>query len=258
MMKKMKIKKKEKIKKGEFKECKTLKELIQKFPNLVQHIENSTEFDKTLTDNFIRLNKIIKNNISNYFELNNKKSKDEPDKISEKIMNFFMSNIYDKLFNSQIQEKDHTFYKKCVSFSWIELKDLIGENNLILDNFLPIIIQYINEIETARTPKKKLELISQIKRVINDTYIFNNGKPIMEVDEYLPSFAFALIKAKPKKAISNLNFIKVFFDSSKEQSVTFFESAIQFVSNLNYDQLKDISKEEFEKKINEVNNNSNI
>ena len=80
----------------------------------------------------------------------------------------------------------------------------------------------------------------------------------MEVDEYLPSFAFALIKAKPKKAISNLNFIKVFFDSSKEQSVTFFESAIQFVSNLNYDQLKDISKEEFEKKINEVNNNSNV
>ena len=78
----------------------------------------------------------------------------------------------------------------------------------------------------------------------------------MEVDDYLPSFSFALIKAKPKKAVSNLNFIKVFFDSSKEQSVTFFESAIQFVSNLNYDQLKDISKEEFEKKTNEVNNNS--
>ena len=227
---------------------------------MVQHIENSTEFDKTLTDNFIRLNKIIKNNISNYFELNNKKSKDEPDKISEKIMNFFISNIYNKLFNTSddIKEKDHNFYQKCFSCSWIELKDLIGENNLILDNFLPIIIQYINEIETARTPKKKLELITQIKRVINDTYIFNNGKPIMEVDEYLPSFAFALIKAKPKKAISNLNFIKVFFDSSKEQSVTFFESAIQFVSNLNYDQLKDISKEEFEKKINEVNNNSNV
>ena len=171
-------------------------------------------------------------------------------------MNFFMSNIYDKLFNSQIQEKDIKFYKKCVSFSWIELKDLIGENNLILDNFLPIIIKYIEEIETARTPKKKLELISQIKRVINDTYIFNTGKSIMEVDEYLPSFVFALIKAKPKKAISNLNFIKVFFDSSKEQSVTFFESAIQFLSNLSYDQLKNISKEEFEKKSNQVNNNS--
>ena len=249
-------KRKEKFKKNEFIKCKTLKELITNFPSFDLNLDNSTEFDKTFCDNFIRLNKKIKNNISEYFEINNKKSKDEFEKINEKIMNFFMSSIYDQLFKSQIQEKDHKFYQKCVSCSWIELKDLIGENNLILDNFLPIIIKYIDEIETARTPKKKLELISQIKRVINDTYIFNNGKPIMEVDDYLPSFSFALIKAKPKKAVSNLNFIKVFFDSSKEQSVTFFESAIQFVSNLNYDQLKDISKEEFEKKTNEVNNNS--
>ena len=248
-------KRKEKIKKSEFTKCKTLKELINEFPSFISYIDNSAEFDKTFTENFIKLNKKIKNDISKYFNLN-KKTIDESEAINEKIMNFFMSNIYDKLFNSQIQEKDHTFYKKCVSFSWIELKDLIGENNLILDNFLPIIIKYIEEIETARTPKKKLELISQIKRVINDTYIFNTGKSIMEVDEYLPSFVFALIKAKPKKAISNLNFIKVFFDSSKEQSVTFFESAIQFLSNLSYDQLKNISKEEFEKKSNQVNNNS--
>jgi hypothetical protein len=169
-------------------------------------------------------------------------------------MDFFMSNIYENLFNNEIQENDHNFYKKCVSCSWIELKDLIGENNLILDNFLPISISYIKEIEIARTPKKKLDLITSIKRVISDTYVFNTGKPILEVDEFLPSFAFALIKAQPKKAYSNLNFIKVFFDSSKEQSVTFFESAIQFIMSLDHTKLKNISENDFEIKCQKLNN----
>ena len=52
------------------------------------------------------------------------------------------------------------------------IKRFNRRNNLIFDNFLPIIIKSIDEIETERTPKKKFELISQIKRVINDTYIF--------------------------------------------------------------------------------------
>ena len=165
-----------------------------------------------------------------------------------------MSNIYDKLFDPEIEENDHKFYQKCVSCSWIELSDLIGKNNLILDNFLPITISYIKEIEIARTPKKKLSLINQIKRVISDTYVFNTGKPIIEVDEFLPSFAFALIKAKPKKAVSNLNFIKVFYDYSKEQAVTFFESAVQFLTTLDYSKLKDISEEDFKKKCEDINN----
>ena len=249
-------KKKEKSKYNDYTLCKTIKELIEKFPILTSYISrrvNETEFDGIFSNNF----KVLKNKIKKYipFYFNIKKEKDL-EIINEKIMDFFMSNIYDKLFNTEIEEKDHNFYKKCNSCSWIELKDLIGENNLILDNFLPISISYIKEIEIARTPKKKLDLITSIKRVISDTYIFNTGKPIIEVDEFLPSFAFSLIKAKPKKSVSNLNFIKVFYDSSKEQSVTFFESAIQFLSNLSYDQLKNISKEEFEKKSNQVNNNS--
>ena len=249
---KKKEKQKNKVQKqNEVESCGTIKELIEKFPNFITYISsrnNESEYDKQFSENFTYLNKKIKGYIPYYFKNNKKKLNEEIEGINDKIMSFFMSNIYDKLFTSEIQENDHKFYQKCVSFSWIELKDLIGENNLILDNFLPISIQYINEIEIARTPKKKLNLIAKIKRVISDTYLFNTGKSIIEVDEFLPSFAFALIKAQPKKAISNLNFIKVFYDSSKEQSVTLFESTIQFIENLEYSKLKNISKEEFENK----------
>ena len=245
-------KKKDKLKYNDYILCKTIKELIEKFPSFTSYIStrvNETEFDKTFSDNFIILKNKIKNHIQKYFN-----SKQDLETINEKIMDFFMSNIYENLFNNEIQENDHNFYKKCVSCSWIELKDLIGENNLILDNFLPISISYIKEIEIARTPKKKLDLITSIKRVISDTYVFNTGKPILEVDEFLPSFAFALIKAQPKKAYSNLNFIKVFFDSSKEQSVTFFESAIQFIMSLDHTKLKNISENDFEIKCQKLNN----
>ena len=244
-------KKKDKSKNNEYIFCKTIKELIDKFPNFADYIStrvNEVEFDNIFSDNFIILKNKIKKYSSKYF--NNEL---ESEIINEKIMDFFMSSIYDKLFKNDFQENNHNFYQKCVSCSWIELKDLIGENNLILDNFLPISISYIKDIEIARTPKKKLDLITSIKRVISDTYVFNTGKPIIEVDEFLPSFAFSLIKAKPKKSVSNLNFIKVFYDSSKEQSVTFFESAIQFIISLDHTKLKNISQEEFEKRCQEIN-----
>ncbi len=145
-------KKKDKLKYNDYILCKTIKELIEKFPSFTSYIStrvNETEFDKTFSDNFIILKNKIKNHIQKYFN-----SKQDLETINEKIMDFFMSNIYENLFNNEIQENDHNFYKKCVSCSWIELKDLIGENNLILDNFLPISISYIKEIEIARTPKK--------------------------------------------------------------------------------------------------------
>ena len=246
-------KKKEKIKLIDFKQCEKIKDLIENFPSFISYIKsrnNIIEFDKDFPENFINLSNIIQKYIPREFEGTNQ----ELEIINEKIMDFFMSNIYDKLFDPEIEENDHKFYQKCVSCSWIELSDLIGKNNLILDNFLPITISYIKEIEIARTPKKKLSLINQIKRVISDTYVFNTGKPIIEVDEFLPSFAFALIKAKPKKAVSNLNFIKVFYDYSKEQAVTFFESAVQFLTTLDYSKLKDISEEDFKKKCEDINN----
>ena len=85
-----------------------------------------------------------------------------------------MIKLYDKLFPKKANDDDERFYQQCLRLSWIEPKHLKQEN-LFIDNFLPITNDYFEQINNEKSAVGKLEILSKIFDAINNVIIFNKG-----------------------------------------------------------------------------------
>ena len=87
---------------------------------------------------------------------------------------------------------------------------------------------------------------------MNNTIKFCSGKNEEPEKEELSSiFEYIIIKAQPKRMISNINYIKCFIDEKTLREKKIFlqmESAKNFILNITNRQLN-ISEEEFDKNI---------
>ena len=83
--------------------------------------------------------------------------------INNKIFDYVMEKIYDKIYPLEPDEMDNLIYKNCILLSWVEPKHIIeGKINYTYDNFLTEIFRYFNKIEKEKSPRKKLINLSQI------------------------------------------------------------------------------------------------
>ena len=107
-------------------------------------------------------------------------------------------------------------------------------------------------IDTAKSVNDKLNCISNAHNTMNNTIKFSSGEnQDAGQDELTPIFQYIIIKAQPKRMISNINYIKCFLDdknliSKKGFLLSQMELATNFILNITHKQLK-ISEEEFEK-----------
>ena len=112
----------------------------------------------------------------------------------------------------------------------------------------------IKEMNEKKTCYEKLNCISEIYNTINNTIKFSTGKnEDAGADDLAPIFQYIIIKSKPERFFSNINFIKCFIRPIKKRGIygfllTQLEFAAQFINNIDHTKVK-LSEEEFKKKM---------
>ena len=241
--------------------CNTIIDFINKFPPLIYYQEKQglnlfeleNEFNLPLKlENYFNL---IKDAILRYKFFSEIKNKNI---IYFKITSYIMSKIYDKIFPRDPEFEDIKIYHNSVRLSWIEPSDLIGNNNYNFDNFLPETKELLDKIENEKTPLGKINYFNDLYNKTKNIIQFNNenGK-LFGIDDLLPIFQYAIIKAQPSRLYSNFKYInmymnKEFKNGQYDHLVSQINVIGEFIKNVSYENFNGITQEQFIKKCNDA------
>ena len=236
--------------------CRTIKIFTKKFPDLVK---TQISYDKTLTemDEEMKLNE----NLQKYFNIIKKKIEKEQKnadenellEINNKIYDYVMEKIYEKIFPVEPDPEDNLIFRKCFLLSWVEPKHFIGnKKNYVFDSFLPDVIEFFGKLDKEKSPRIKFIYMKKIFVAINDVLRFNGKEGEAGVDDQMPILNYSFIKAKPQHISSNYKFMNIFIGKNRNRSegsqLTQISGICEHVMNLTYDQLNGVTKEEFDEK----------
>ena len=182
--------------------------------------------------------------------------------INEKIYDYVMTKIYDKLYPPESDTLDNLIFSKCIILSWTEPKNFIkGKKNYVYDSFLPDVIYYFKKIDIEKSPRKKLLNMSNIFKSISNLEDFNNaeGKKDIGVDDQMPILNYSFIKAQPLRIYSNCKYMDLYIGdkSSKEEGSQLSQlmGICMYVKDLNYNSLLDVTEEEYQIKCSKAASN---
>ena len=190
-----------------------------------------------------------------YIESNDEKGKEnELQEFTNKIEEHIMIKIYKYVFPKEQLEMDIKFYEKTKLLNWITPENL-DIQNLYEKQLEPALIS-LKKMDRAPSVFAKINCLNEAHKNINNNIKFSSGKnENAGTDDLTPIFQYIVIKAHPKRAFSNINYIKCFLNKTQGQSnflLSLLESAIHFILNIQPDCLNKINKEEFDQNINKA------
>ena len=240
----------------ERKTCSTIESFGNKFPNIEMARKNNFpetqlfeyEEELNLTEELNNYFNIIKEHLIK--RMNYDESQSEFETILNKIYDYIMEKIYEKIYPSEPFIEDNLIFAQCILVSWVEPQHLIkGRNNYIFDSFLPDVINYFEKIEKEKSPRKKLENMVNIFVSIENVVKFNGDNKDIGVDDQLPILNYAFIKAHPFPMYTNCKYMELFLGSKKYRLegnyLTQLFTICKFIENLSAKDLFDVSEEKF-------------
>lgn len=243
----------------------TIKSFTKNFPNIILRTgslnDNITIFEvlKELEVPKIigKYLKIIKNKI---YSLKLFSSEEEYNNINNKIYDFIMDKLYDKIYPLVPSDNDLKIYNNCLKLNWTEPKHYIkGKTNFVLDSFLPDILYDFKHIHKQKSPRKKIIYMRNLFKCINNIGKLNGiDKDNFGIDEEVSILTYSFIKAQPIYIDTNCNYMELFVekDGENDSFLTQLKVMCKFVEEINYSKLNGVTLDEFTKKtkINEENN----
>ena len=236
--------------------CKTIKSFTKKFPDLVK---NQQLYDRTLDDMEEEMK--ITEKLTLYFDIvkkhiekNQKISDDnEMTEINNKIYDYVMEKIYEKIYPIEPDPQDYQIFRRCVLLSWAEPKHFIAKKtNYVFDSFLPDVIDFFGKMDKEKSPRIKFIYMKKIFGAINDVLRFNGGDGSSGVDDQMPILNYAFIKARPQHISSNCKYMNLFIGKNRNRAegsqLTQLSGICEHVVNLTYNQLNGVKEEEFNEK----------
>ena len=236
--------------------CPTIESFGKKFPDLGNYLKkNFPELDQFEFEEELNLVEELKNYFSIIKEHLTKKleyeeSQTEYEIITNKIYDYIMEKLYDKIYPSEPNIQDNVIFTQCILLSWVEPKHLIKEkNNYLFDSFLPDVINYFDKIDKEKSPRKKLENMVNIFLSIGNVVKFNGENKDIGVDDQLPILNYAFIKARPFPIYTNCKYMELFIGSKKYRLegnyLTQLFTLCKFISDLGANDLFNVSEEQF-------------
>ena len=233
--------------------CGTIKSFTKRFPNIAKY---QVLIEKSLTDmeNDLKLTQKLENyfNIVKDYLMSKNSSvynlvgTKEFDNISTKIYDYVMEKLHDKIFPKEADPSDNKIYNQCKEFSWIEPKNLIkSKTNFVFDSFLPDVIDYFKEIDTQKSPRKKLFYMSKIFQSISNVVKFSGGGS-SGVDDIMPILNYSFIKAQPPHMSSNYKYMVLFLGEKKNKEegnqLAQLSGICSFIENMTINKLYGVTK----------------
>ena len=236
------------------KSCKTIKSFTNTFPDLnrcalvanetksVFDIQKELNVPKEIDAFFT----IIKNHLTNVRKIKDEK---ELNLIYNKIYDHVWSKIYSRLYPNKFDIMDMSLQQKFTLYSWVEPYHFIKDNNYNFELILPKIVNYFNNINIEKSPRKKIMNMNFIFEAINTLLEFNQDKINIGVDNQMPLLNYVFIKAKPKNIFTNCEFMGLYSGDKirkKEGNyLTQLKSIRDFTLSLTHNKLFNITIDEF-------------
>ncbi len=199
----------------------------------------------------------INERINDYLEIIKEKirlMKNESDKnnkninYEDKIRDYIMNKIYEKIYPPEFDDKDNEIYKKASCLFWLEPISVVGKD-YIYDNLMPDISNEFEQINIAKTPDRKYKCILKIMEYVKSLIKFNEGldKEIGE-DDITPVLTYVFIKANPLRIFTDLEFIKIFLNKKDDPNIVNIEKTYYYLLESKPKDFN-ITEEEYRKKV---------
>ena len=241
------------------KTVKTIEKFTKDFPNLNEYKYSKENAGEKI--NIFEWQKMldIPNKMNNFFNdikqyLKNKvKNENELNIINDKIYDYVMSRIYDKIYPKVRNILDVEIFENTCKLSWIEPENIIKEKiHYDFDFVLPDINKYFNLIRNEKSPRKKLINLNNIFVSITKLIKFAKGDVSIGLDDQIPLLTYCFIKSKPWGIYTDCSFMQLYIGNKKNKSednqLTQLLSNIDFIKKVKYSSLYNVSESEYNEK----------
>ena len=238
---------------------KTIENFIKDFPNLNQYKLNKYNSKEKINIFEFQEEINLPNKIISYFTIiyqylkNKVKNENELDLINDKIYDYFMSRIYDKIYPKVKHKLDEQIFLNTCKLSWVEPENIINEEvNYDFDLVLPDINKYFNLIRNEKSPRKKLNNLNNIFISIKKLIQFTKGDSFEGVDDQFPLLTYCFIKSRPWGIYTDCNFMQLYIGNNKDKiensELAKLLSICNFIKEVKYNSLYNINENEFNEK----------
>jgi hypothetical protein len=238
-----------------YKACRNVEQFVKYFPNLVklQQIKHFVLFDEI---NNMEVTKRINEYIDFISEKINKKdfSSDEHKIIKEKLYDFILSKLYDKLYPQNPDTTDLNILNTCKKLSWTEPKHFIEDvkdNNydIFMDDIKQLFMKLLNE----KSPRKKRIIIKEIFQTIAKVITFNDQANKSGADDNVNILLYIFIKIQPKMIKTDIDYINLFFKDGlglEDQQLSQLITVCNILGDFKAKYLIGVSEDEYVKNCN--------
>ena len=237
------------------KTCRNVEQFIKYFPNFVklQQIKHFILFDEI---NNLEIPKKINDYIDFISEKIDKKDfyAEEQKVIKEKIYDFILSKLYDKLYPKSPDTTDINILNTCKKLSWTEAKHFIEDvkdNNY--DIFMDDIRQLFMKLQKEKSPRKKIIIIKEIFQTISKVITFNDQAKKSGADDNINILLYIFIKIQPKMIRTDIDYINLFFKDNfglEDQQLSQLITVCNILGDFKTKYLIGVSEEEYIKNCN--------
>ena len=180
----------------------------------------------------------INKKINDYFEIIKEKIslvKNESDKNNKiiiyenKIKDYIMTKIYEKIYPPKPEDKDNEIYKKTMYLSRVDPYSIV-EKDYIYDTLMPDIVNEFKKINIVKSPYRKYNCILKIVGYVKSLIKFNEGlDKEVGADDTAPAFHYILIKSHPFRIYTDIEFIKLFLKNKNDFDLNSMELAYSYI-----------------------------
>ena len=203
----------------------------------------------------------INQKLNDYFKIIKEKvkiivKKDKKKIYIEKIEDYIMNKIYEKIYPPEPDDKDSELFKKSMQLSWVEPHYFV-KKDYIYDNLLPDILNEFKQINIVKTPNRKYKCIINIFEYIKSLIKFNEGldKENIGADDVIPVLSYIFIKAHPFRIFTDLEFIKIFLKNEYDYEINQIQSIFDLLNSCTSKSFN-LTPEEYNKRCIEASNDN--
>ena len=235
-------------------------QLLLKYINEdIENGEPTHQLYKAFEDYKNLLKESIKKNDKELIESEDNSAQErELEEILDRIEDHIMFKIYKYVFpinpSPKLKKLDDDFCEKTKLYSWIPAGNFGTKITINRDEIESAINSFKKMEETAQTISEKLNCVKDVYININKAMQFSTGKKDeLSADDQLPLLIYIIIQSHPKRFISNIYYMKCFFNVKRQDKV-FLDNIISASGTINnIDPVKlDIDPKEFETKVKEA------
>ena len=249
--KKMKYEKSNKVKLSVY-----IETFPKKFPNLVkyQEMQDADIFE-------IQESLKFPEQIAKYFDLIREKLKKDNipnlDSIMEKIYDYLMGKLYDKIYPIEPSEEDNKIFQQSVLLSWTQPKHFLKtKKEFVFGSFENDVLEYFKLLDADKSPRKKLIDMDGVFNSIGFLLRFNGKGPDTGVDDQIPILNYAFIKAQALRMSSNVKFMELYIGDKKSKKegsqLTQFRGICEMIPKIQHTDINDVDEKEFNKRCNDA------